>query len=369
MIYLDNAATTKVCESAISEMVKYSRDSYFNPSAIYEQGIENLKAIDSAKKLIADKLGVEFRDNIIFTGSATEANNLAILGSVKKSFKRLIFSQGEHPAVYFVAKHLLEQGFDVVFVKLQGNGEIDYDDLEKNMTPDTSFISIIHVNNETGAINDLKRISALRDKLCPRALLHCDGVQAFGKIGANIDALKLDFYTFSAHKLHGPKGVAGLYVRNKNKLSPIVYGGGQEYGIRSGTENVAGIMGFKAAIEELRPEDQELVRGLRNEFLEGLKGLNFKINAEGSPYILSLSFKGLRGETIVHALEEKGVLISTGSACSSSKKGNRILEAMGRSASEILGSIRISFSKFNTTKEVREASQMLKEVIERLEKI
>lgn len=368
MIYFDNASTTPICKTALDNLIEYSKNKFFNASAIYKQGIENKKAIDDCKKLIASFLGVKFEDNIIFTGSATEANNLALQGAYKKSFKKILVSEGEHACTYNTALALKNRGVDVEFVKLSPSGEVDYADLEAKLSAEVSFISIMHVNNETGSINDLKRIAELKKKYCPKAILHSDGVQAFGKIKYSLPK-EVDLYTISAHKIHGPKGVGALYVRDKNLLNPIIFGGGQEYNLRSGTENVANIMGFMGAIQEI--DYNSSVGEVKQAFIDNLDpNTGFVINGSvATPYILSLSYSGINGETLVHMLEEKQYLISRGSACSGNKTGNRNLSSMSLDKNLIQGSIRVSFSRYNTPDEAVEVSKFLNDCVAKLKQI
>jgi len=378
MIFFDNASTTKLSESAVDNLLKFSIEKFYNPSSVYLAGIENFKQIESVKKLICEKLNLKFDNNIIFTGSATEASNLAINGSFKKSFKKLLFSKGEHASVYSTAQNLQANGAEVDFINLQKNGEIDYIDLEKKLNPDVNFISIIHISNESGAINDLKKICLLKEKACPKALLHIDGVQAFGKIKTDFSNLNLDFYTISAHKIHGPKGLGILYVKNPDRLKPQIFGGGQEYSLRSGTENIASIMAFKTVLEEIGNSEQienqfKNVLKLKQTFISRIKELiekdipiSFIENENSSPYIISLSIPGLKGETLLRLCDSKGLLIGTGSACSSKKSGNRIFEAMVQPKKIIEGNIRISFSKYTTYDEIEQGSKILANCINEL---
>lgn len=361
MIYLDNSATTPMDIEASKVYEEYACRNFFNPSAIYDKAICVSKDVESAKETIAKALGTTFSDNIIFTGSATEANNMAIRGAYRKNFGKMIFSMGEHPSVYNVALELKKQGIKVDFVNLQKNGEIDYFDLENKLDDSVSFISIMLCSNETGAINDLKRISNLKNKYCPKAIFHSDGVQAFGKIKINVDYFGVDLFTISAHKAFGPKGVGALYVRNKNILNPIIFGGGQEYNLRSGTENVAGIMAFKKAVENIGNIKDNYVHTQTcfDTFLKQIDLTNVKVNSSGSPYVLSLSFLGVNGETLVHMMEQHGIYISRGSACSARKAGNRILENIGLTPEYILGSVRVSFSKYTTISDAEIAGQTL----------
>ena len=362
MIYLDNASTTPMLPCAVKTYEKYAAHNFYNPSAIYKPSVQVKQDIIQAKQIIKKSLGATTGE-IIFTSSATEANNLALIGSLRSNFKKIIISSAEHASIYNVAKHLEEKGLNVDFCPLQDNGQIDYEALENMIDGNTNLISIVHVNNETGAINDIKRISEIRNRKCKNAILHVDGVQAFSKIKINLSYFGADLYTISSHKIFGPKGIACLYVKNKNLIKPMIFGGGQEDNIRSGTENVPAIMSFKTAVEKIGDIQQnyEYVRQLRDLFIENLKDLSVKINTSdnNSPYILSLCFKGVNGETLVHMLEEQEIYISTGSACSSHNSGNRVLSAMGVSNMDVKGCVRISFSKYNTKDEIITASKTL----------
>ncbi len=360
MIYLDNAATTKMYEECADIYKEYACNSFYNPSAEYRVALEIAKKINQVRDLILKKLGAS-KGNIVFTSGATESNNLAILGSKRNGKYEYIFSQGAHPSVYNVANELKRQGFIVHFVGLNSNGQVDYDKISSLINENTRLVSVIHVNNETGAVNDLKKISLMIRQKSKNVLFHVDGVQAFCKIAFNLDELDVDLYTISSHKFHGPKGVGALYVKNINALKPIVFGGGQENGYRSGTENVSGIIAMGKAIEMINIEDNyKKIESLRNNFLSNLKNVEgVKITAGQSPYILSISFKGVNGETLMRALQDKGVLVGKGSACSSKKSGNRVLESMGIPLEEIKSHIRVSFSELNTLEEVEEASKII----------
>ena len=360
MIYLDNAATTRMYEDGVDVYKKYACQSFYNPSAGYNEANEISKDLNSVREIIKNKLGV--KGEIIFTGGATESNNLAIMGSKRNGKWEYVFSEGEHPSVYNVAKELVNNGHVVHFVKLQKNGQVDYNELKKVLNEKTRLISIMHVSNETGAINDLKLISFLKNKFSPRALLHIDGVQAFCKLDFKIEGLDIDFYTISAHKFHGPKGVGALYVKNINNIKSIVFGGGQEAGFRSGTENVAGIMAMGYAIEKINViENFDKVSNLKNKMIDLLKE-DSRVHIQeynGSPYILNAWFEDINAETLVRALHDEGVLIGKGSACSTKKSGNRILESIGFNLNEIKSHVRISFSEFNTIEEIEKASRII----------
>lgn len=370
MIYLDNAATTKMYEGGVDIYKKYACQSFYNPSAGYREATNIAHDLDNVRNKMLAKLKAT-KGKTIFTGGATESNNLAIFGSRRNGKWEYIFSVGEHPSVYNSALELERQGFTVHFVGLQKNGQIDYNQLEGLVNERTRLISVMHVSNETGAINDLKKIDQIRQKYCPKALFHVDGVQAFCKLEFSVDDFNADLYTFSAHKFHGPKGVGGLYVRNISSLKNIVFGGGQEEGYRSGTENVGGIMAMGFAVEHYNTQDNfEKVASLQKVFLKYLDEAGAEYLKTDNPYIVSASFKGVNGETLMRVLQDKGVLVGIGSACSAKKAGNRILENMGLSKDEVKSHIRISFSEELSLNEVEMAGQIIiqayKEILEKV---
>lgn len=363
MIYLDNAATTFMFERGVDVYKKYACQSFFNPSASYRVAIDMSKELDETRKVILDKLGAKC-GNVIFTSGATESNNLAIMGSRRNGKWEYVFTEGEHPSVYNTAKQLEMQGHIVHFVPLSSSGQVDYDKLSSVLNERTRLISVIHVSNETGAINDVKKISALRSKYAPKALLHVDGVQAFCKLDVCLNDLGADYYTISAHKFHGPKGVGALYVKDLNNLKPNVYGGGQEGGYRSGTENTPGIKAMEYAVLNIDVKKNfahvQKLKTAMNELLCKENGIYCSENqAQESPYILSVRFSGVNGETLMRALQDEGVIVGMGSACSAKKAGNRILESMGKNKEEIKSHIRISFNEFLTEKEVIEAGEII----------
>lgn len=370
MIFLDNAGTTKMFEECLKTYGYYACEKFYNPSAISRESAFVHGELEKVKKLILKKLGA-YKGTIIFTGGATESNNLAIKGSVRNGDYTYIFTNGEHPSVYNVAKSLMNDGRKVELIKLDANGQADLKDLEEKLSPKVRLISCMLVSNETGAMNDIKKISALRDKLAPNALLHIDAVQGFMKIPFNVTELGIDLLSFSAHKFHGPKGVGGLYVKNLSSIKNIVEGGGQEYGIRSGTENVPGIMAMATAIEKIDIKKnftrvKELCEKLNN-ILSKEEGIIIH-NYNGSPYIESVTFKGVKGETMLHALEEKGVIVGLGSACSAKKAGNRVLKEIGFADEEIISSCRISFNAYMTGEEIETAGKIIVETYQEMKK-
>lgn len=370
MIYLDNAGTTKMFEECLEIHKKYSCEEFFNPSALSMESLKVSKLIASAEQYFLKRLDAK-EGNVLFTGCATESNNLAIKGSLRSGDWEYVFSAGEHPSVYNVAKKLEMDGRKVHIVPLNEKGQVDLAKLESVLSNKTRLISVMHVSNETGAINDLEKISKLKDKICPRAILHVDGVQGFMKIPFSMRKTSVDLYSFSAHKIHGPKGVAGLYVKNKNALKELCQGGGQQYGLRSGTENVSGIMQFQKAVEMADvAKNFENVSNLKSTFNHilsqenGIKVLNFG----GSPYIESLIFEGVKGETMLHALDENGVIVGLGSACSSKKAGNRILDEIGVSKDDIISSVRISFNAYQGEMEIVKAAEIIIKTYEDIKK-
>ena len=368
MIFLDNAGTTKMFKECLDVHEKFSCQDFFNPSAMSIESSNVAKLISAAEKYFLGRLGAT-EGTVLFTGCATESNNLAIRGSLRSGDCEYVFSEGEHPSVYNVAKKLESEGYKVHFVPLKSDGTVNLDILRSVLSSKTRLISIMHVSNETGAINNLELISKIKQEKCPRAILHVDGVQGFMKVPLSLRKTAIDLYSFSAHKLHGPKGVAGLYVKNKNSLKPILEGGGQQYGLRSGTENVSGVMQFQKAVELIDvglnfQNVSELKRVFNSVLIQSgdVKILDFG----GSPYIESLVFSGVKGETMLHALNEKGVVVGLGSACSSKKVGNRILENVGVDKDDIISSVRVSFNAYQSIDEIEKAANIILEVYQNI---
>lgn len=366
MIYLDNAATTKMFKGAVAVYEKYAYQTFFNPSAGYDEAIKVSKDIDGVRDKILRKLGV--KGSVIFTSGATESNNIAILGSKRNGRWEYVFSEGEHPSVYNVAKELESQGYIVHFIGLRKDGQVDYDQLLNCLNERTRLISTMHVSNETGAINNLKLIDEIRQQKCPKALFHVDGVQAFCKLEYNLSEYNVDLYTISAHKFCGPKGVGALYVKNTSSLKNITFGGGQEGGYRSGTENVGGIMAMGYAIDNYDTQANYIkVKKLKETFIQEVsKDIKITILEGESPYILGLNLQGVNGETIMRALQDEGILVGIGSACSTKKAGNRVLNSMGYDINQIKSHIRISFIGDLKVEEVKDAGKKLVEVYNRI---
>lgn len=377
MIYLDNASTTPIYKEVNEKIYKINEQMFYNPSALYGKAIETSNELYSAKQKLAGFLNITEK-NLIFTSGATESNNMAIFGlRTGKKDAEYVFSSGEHPSVYAVANALKNTGAIVKFVSLNPDGTVDEDKLLAALTKNTHFVSLIHVSNETGAINNIEKLCKLIKQYNSKILVHVDGTQAFGKIKVDIKKLGVDSYTISAHKFHGPKGVGALYIKNLNAFKPLFFGGGQQNNYRSGTENVSGFIGMCLASEISMgslDENYNKVKSYReyikNQIIQNCSDFIFNESEHNSPYILSVSFKGLRGEVLLHMLEQKGVFIGVGSACSSKTQINRVLNNMGLEKQYILGSIRLSFSNQNTMEEIIEATNILikqyKELKERM---
>ncbi len=355
MIFFDNASTTKCTESSVEIVKKYFTDSYFNPSALYHESLVLKQELERARNTILKKLRGEGK--IIFTSGGTESDNIALLGSKKMKGGRVIISDNEHAAIYATAQELKARGFDVVLAPVDEYGKVIYEEFEKLLTPTVTLVSIIHVNNETGAVNDITKLAKLTKSKCPRALFHSDGVQATGKLEINLRGMGVDLYSMSAHKIGAPKGVGALYIAKGVSVNPIVYGGGQEGGLRSSTENVAGILAYEQAIIERYQNLQETHRKLAEiknyirDNLASIEGIRFLSSMDSSPYILSFSTPKVRGEVMQHALERKGILVGTGSACASNKASSRIAEALGLTGKYLDGVTRLSFFIYNTMEE------------------
>ncbi|MEG2117240.1 MAG: cysteine desulfurase family protein, partial [Clostridia bacterium] len=331
MIYLDNAATTRICAKSLEAINKFYDINYFNPSAVYKGAIEVKNAIEIAREQVAKLLYVD-RENIFFTSGGTEGDNLAILGTCQnKAIGKILCSSCEHPAVYNTVTNLKDKGFDVDYIPCKSNGTVDIDAFEKLIsTEKVGFVSIMHVNNETGGINDIVKLSKLLHEKHPQAIFHSDGVQAYGKVLVNLKNSDVDLYSFSAHKINGAKGVGGIYVKNKNKLKPIHFGGQQEKGMRSGTENTAGIVAFGEAAVFWKENGKTLIKNFfdfRNIVIEKLKeldGITYNTQFDiSSPHILSLNIDGIKGEVLLHMLEAEEIYIGRGSACSTKETAPR----------------------------------------------
>lgn len=352
----DNAATTKISRSSLEAYNKAS-DVFYNPSALYSESQLAKNIIEDTRQNFIKKFKGKPGSTFIFTGSASEANNSVLSNQITRKDKKYIFSAGEHSSIHNTAKYYQELGYNVVFIPLIADGLVDTFKLLDEVDSDTALVSIIHVSNETGAINDIKSICASVKAKNVNVVVHSDGVQAVGKFEINLKDLGVDFYTISAHKIHGPKGVGALYIANPKKFRPFIHGGGQEMGLRAGTENVPGIAAFNQAINDLKIIDfSEHKKAIFN----NLSGDYFMVSNDSCvDNIISIAFKNVRSETILHMLESKGYLIGTGSACNSKAKQNRVISALVPS-SYVEGIVRISFGEEIS---VDDCSSLAKELV------
>lgn len=372
IFYLDNAATTKMFDEVKERASKFLCEDFFNPSAVYKQSVDVKREVENARGFLLDCLGASHDDKLIFTGSATEANNTVIFSQRNFAGKRYLFGAGEHPSVKECAKQLEMKGYEVEFIPLDKSGRVDEEKFKQMIGSDVAFVSVQHVSNETGAVNNIKKLVTLAKRANKDVKFHSDGVQAFMKFPIDVTDLGVDYYTISAHKIGGMKGVGALYVKKGTKVNTLIFGGGQENGLRSGTENVFGIASFAYAAEKMRKEQKqnfEKVKKMREELLLAFKenGIEYVLHGEsGVPHTMNIMLeKTIRGETLVHALEKRGVLLSTGSACSATKHFNSTLEAMGVPNSEILASVRISISPYMDF-DAKLIAKIVKEEIDKL---
>lgn len=372
MIYFDNAATTRVIPEAAQTVFKYLTEKYYNPSAMYHEALDVKNDLENARSVILNQIGGEGK--LYFTSGGTESDNLAFFGTKKKRNSRVIISAVEHAAVYQSAMSLKQAGFDVCVAPVDGSGKIDVEAFSELLNADTSFVSVIHVSNETGAVNDIGELARLTKRVAPRALFHSDGVQAGGKIKIDLKSIPVDLYSLSAHKIGAPKGTGALYAAKGVHLNPIIVGGGQEDGVRSSTENTAGIMAFATAFAAAVPLIEKSAERLRaiaaylRKRLGAFDDVMVISPEDGSPYILSFASASVRGEVIEHALEREGVLVGTGSACSSNKSTRRIPEALNLQGKFASGMVRLSFSRFSSMAEAEEFADKFEKVYKELKR-
>lgn len=373
MIYLDNAATTRPDEECLQRAEKYLHNSYYNPSALYAEGYNIQLAIREARKNILATIAPDGNFDLIFTSCGTEADNQAIFCGGKRG--NIVTTLGEHSAIFNSANELKQRGMDVRFATLNNDGSVSVENLLSLIDEKTSLVSVIHINNETGAINDIAEISAEVKAKNKRALFHSDGVQAFGKIPFRLTK-DIDLYSVSAHKIGGIKGVGALFKRKNIIIKPYIYGGGQENGIRSGTENVFGIKDFEYAAIKKYSEisiNYKNVQNLNDLLWERLdKNLFVRISPENnSPYILTVGVNGVRGETILHEADDNGLIIGTGSACSSNEKKrySRVILACGVKDNIADGILRLSLSTENNAEEIEKAADILNRIVKNRKEI
>ncbi|MDR1246983.1 MAG: cysteine desulfurase [Clostridiales Family XIII bacterium] len=372
-IYLDNSATTKPHDEVIEYMVSVMRESYGNPSSLHGAGLAAERIVREARGRVAAVFGAKTAC-VIFTSGGTESNNTAIIRgalSRRRQGRRVITTRAEHPSVLESCAALAAEGFDIVYADVDSDGRVIPASVEALANDNTVLISCIHVNNETGVIQPTDAVFDIAEACGRRAGrrigVHVDAVQSFGKLSVASLARRADFISVSAHKLHGPKGAGALFVARDARIEPLIVGGGQERGLRSGTENVPAIAGFGlAALMAGRDPNAraERIAACKRRLLEGISAgvddikLNGSCGTDAVPHILNISFLGVKGEVLLHDLERHGVFVSTGAACSSKKKGgSRVLAAMGLSAAESEGAIRFSLGDFNTEEEMDRAAE------------
>ena len=375
--YLDNSATTRCFDETIKAVEEEMKTYYGNPSSMHKKGFEAEKKIREVTKIIASTLKCE-ESEIIYTSGGTEADNMALIGiarAYKRQGKHIITSSIEHAAILQTAEFLKEEGFEITYLPTDEKGIVDLEELKKSVREDTILVSIMGVNNEIGTVQPIEEISRIVKEKNPSALFHVDAVQAYGKIKLIPKKMGIDLMSVSGHKIHGPKGVGFLYVSYKTKIKPIIFGGGQQKALRSGTENVCGIMGLGAAVEKLFAtfdEDTKRMRELREYMIEGLLKIDgVRINGgqgeEAAPHIVSASISGVRAEVLLHSLEDKGIYISSGSACASNKPAvSETLKAISLPKELLDSTVRFSFSVFTSMEEIDYTLDCLKEIIEKL---
>ena len=383
MIYLDNSATTRQYPEVTREMLRYMDEFYGNPSSLYQLGVDSEKAVKKARTALQKAIGME-DGRVYFTSGGTEADNMAIFGAaraLKRRGRRIVTTAVEHPAVLECCKELEKQGFEVIYVGVDRNCRLDIDALRSAVNDETILVSMMHVNNEAGTImpvNEVKQI--MKEKDAP-GIFHCDAVQSFGKLQLCSDA---DVISVSGHKIHGPKGTEAICIREGVNIPAFICGGGQESGKRSGTENVPAIAGFGLAAEMSehgRRENSASMAQMRQRLISQLTASldNIVINSpetagenagECCSSLLNISFLGTRGEVLLHTLEQDGIYVSTGSACSSNKKGqSHVLKAMGLKDKEIEGTLRFSFGRMNSIEEIDIAADKVAAAVKRFRRL
>ena len=368
--YLDNAATTFVFPEVKELMGKVMEEDFGNPSSLHKKGVKAEQYIKEAKETIAKFLKVEPKE-IVFTSGGTESNNMALIGSAyanQRRGKHIITTRIEHASVYEPLMHLEKEGFQITYLPVDEHGIVKIDALKEALTDETILVSIMYVNNEIGSIQPIEEIGKIIKSYREDILFHVDAIQAYGKLKIYPKRAKIDLLSVSGHKIHGPKGSGFLYIKDKTKIQPILFGGGQQKGMRSGTENVPAIAGLSLASKlmyENHEEKIEKLNILKERFIKGVSEIENVTNNSGeAPHIISISFPGVRSEVLLHALEEKGVYVSSGSACSSNHPAiSGTLKAIGLDKNHWESTLRFSLSIFTTEEEVDFAIQCLKELV------
>lgn len=380
-VYLDNSATTRTFPEVAELMSKIMCEDYGNPSSMHNKGVQAERYVRHGRETLAKILKVNEKE-IYFTSGGTESDNLALIGCAMANYragKHLITTKIEHPAILQTMHYLEDQGFEVTYLSVNDRGQISLQELQNAMRKDTILVSIMHTNNEIGAVEPIAEAGRLIKSTNPSTLFHVDAVQGFGKYRIYPKRMGIDLLSVSGHKIHGPKGVGFLYIGEKVKIHNIIYGGGQQKNLRSGTENVPGIAGMAKAAEMLYnhlEEDAERLYSLKDYFCEGLRKIpDIRINnpegMEGAPHIVSLSVAGVRSEVLLHALEDKGIYVSAGSACSSNKPhtaGSATMKAIKLPEEFLDSTLRFSMSVYTTREELDYTLQVMYDIIPMLRK-
>ena len=373
-VYFDNSATTRVFDSVRDIVVKTMTEDYGNPSAKHRKGMEAEQYVRQAAAEIARTLKVKDKE-ILFTSGGTESNNMALMGTAmanQRAGRHMISTRIEHASVYNPLAFLEEQGYEVTYLTVDSEGHVSLAELEAAIRPDTILVSVMYVNNEMGAIEPVEEIASLVHGKNPSILFHVDAIQAYGKLSIRPKKQGIDLMSVSAHKFHGPKGVGFLYIDERVKIRPLLYGGGQQRDMRSGTENVPGIAGMGQAAREIYTDHQqkmEQITGLKDYMIDRMTELpgvtvNSLKGRKGAPQIVRVSFEGVRSEVLLHALEDKGVYVSSGSACSSNHPAiSGTLKAIGVRRELLDSTLRFSFGMFNTMEEVDYCMEVLRELL------
>ncbi|MDO4267619.1 MAG: cysteine desulfurase family protein [Eubacteriales bacterium] len=372
--YFDNAATTRVLDSVRDIVVKAMTEDYGNPSAKHRKGMEAEEYIRRARAIIAGTLKVPEKE-ILFTSGGSESNNMALIGGAlanRRAGNHLITTAVEHPSVYNPMAYLEELGFEITYLPVDHNGHISLEQLKEAVRPDTILVSVMYVNNEVGAVEPVEEIARIVKERNPAALFHVDAIQAYGKYVIRPKKQGIDLMSVSGHKIHGPKGVGFLYIRSGVKIRPLIYGGGQQGNLRSGTENVPGVAGLGEAARVMYENHQEkldritALKDYMTDRLGEIEGavVNSRKGAESAPQIVSVSFEGVRSEVLLHALEDRGIYVSSGSACSSHHPGvSGTLKGIGLEQRYLDATVRISFGLFNRMEEIDYCIDTLKELL------
>ena len=372
--YLDNSATTVALPEVRDIVVKTMMEDYGNPSSLHKKGMEAEQYVKTAAERIARTLKAK-PSEIVFTSGGTESNNMAIIGAARanrRAGKHIITSTIEHASVYNVFGYLEEEGYRVSYIPVDENGHLKEKELEAAIDEETTLVSVMYVNNEIGSVNPIEEIGALIKRKNPKTIFHVDAIQAYGKYRINPKKEHIDLISVSSHKIHGPKGVGFLYIKDGTKIVPVVYGGGQQKGMRSGTHNVPGIAGLGVAAEKIYEDHEAKIARMyevKKEFVKLVQELpETKINGltdeQSAPHVVSVSFAGVRSEVLLHALEERGIYVSSGSACSSNHPAvSGTLRGIGVERELLDSTLRFSFSIFTTEEEIRYCAQMLSELL------